>query len=120
MSILESKGNDPLELFHLQHVVRAPDTDFCIAVALHARTGSSIDATISLSRAEEGLRDFYSPEEAQWYREQLTENHMIEPKSIDRTPLCVLPNELVKFGFNQDDICRIVEQSDGGVETIRA
>jgi hypothetical protein len=116
MFTLESKGSDPHEEFHLQHVVPVPDTNSFIATALHTRTGSLVDATISLLQALYALRVCYKPDEALWYFEQLNEHNLIEPKSVEGTPLCVSPNELIQFGFKQDDVCRIVEQGDGGGE----
>jgi hypothetical protein len=112
MFTLESKGRDPREKFYLLHVIRMPDTGSLIAVALHARTRSPIDATISLQQVLRGLEVCCQSDEALWYREQLTEHNLIEPKSAEGTAFCVSPNELIQFGFKQDDVCRIVEQND--------
>ena len=120
MFILERKENDPREAFHLQRVVRVPDTNSFVAVALHARTGSPIDATINGSQMIGGLLGFYwhNPNDALWYLEQLNDHNFIEPKSVEGTTLCVSPNELIQFGFKQDDVCRIIERGRGGGEQL--
>ena len=120
MFTLENKGRDPREEFHLQHIVRVPDANSFVAVALHARTGSPIDATLSRLQTIGGLLGFYwhNPSDALWYVEQLNEHDFIEPRSMEGTPLCVLPNELVQFGFKQEDVCRIIEQGHGGGEQL--
>ncbi len=111
MSTLESKGSDPREVFHLQRIVRVHDTNSFIVVALHARTSSPIDATLSLKQMLYGLGVFYGPDKALQHLVQLNENNLIEEELGDGPPLCVSPNELVRIGFNQKDVCQIVEQS---------
>lgn len=104
MSTLESERSNPPETFYLQRIIRAPDKDSFIARAQCLRTGFPVEATISSQQVFYGLQDCYVEEVALRYFKRLEADNIIEPQSVEGTPLLVSANELVHFGFNLNDV----------------